>query len=129
MITSSSFYDCHGHQVGDQVLIAVARGLESALRACDAVARWGGEESLLVFRTQSGEPATERAAVAAEQLESGDQPLCAPQPSASPHTQDEEDIEACVRRADEALFCWKAGGGFRVKHVPEMLLPFRCRAC
>ena len=43
------------------MLIAVARGLESALRARDAVARWGGEESLLVFRTRSDEPATERA--------------------------------------------------------------------
>ncbi|MEO7253872.1 MAG: diguanylate cyclase [Casimicrobium sp.] len=36
--------DTHGHVVGDQVLIEVARRLRSALRSGDLVARLGGEE-------------------------------------------------------------------------------------
>ena len=36
--------DTHGHAVGDQVLIEVARRLRNALRPGDLVARLGGEE-------------------------------------------------------------------------------------
>lgn len=41
--------DDHGHQAGDEVLIAVARELSKVSRKTDAVARWGGEEFLFVF--------------------------------------------------------------------------------
>lgn len=36
--------DTHGHVVGDQVLCAVARQLESSMRSYDVVARYGGDE-------------------------------------------------------------------------------------
>ena len=36
--------DAHGHTVGDAVLVAVARRLESALRPGDTLARLGGDE-------------------------------------------------------------------------------------
>ncbi len=36
--------DNYGHQVGDSILIAVARILKSAMRASDIAARYGGEE-------------------------------------------------------------------------------------
>lgn len=36
--------DRYGHEVGDEVLVGVARRLQGALRAADRVARWGGEE-------------------------------------------------------------------------------------
>src|SRR6185295_9272281 len=36
--------DVHGHDVGDQVLIAVARTLQAQVRRSDLVARLGGEE-------------------------------------------------------------------------------------
>jgi diguanylate cyclase (GGDEF)-like protein len=40
--------DGHGHAVGDQVLVEVARRLNDAVRGDDLVVRWGGEEFLVV---------------------------------------------------------------------------------
>ena len=41
--------DLHGHAAGDRVLRAVAGQFTEQLRAHDAVARWGGEEFLLLL--------------------------------------------------------------------------------
>ena len=40
--------DEHGHEVGDQVLIAFAQRLRTQLRASDHLIRWGGEEFLIL---------------------------------------------------------------------------------
>lgn len=40
--------DGHGHAVGDQVLAEVARRIAATLRPQDLVARWGGEEFLVL---------------------------------------------------------------------------------
>jgi diguanylate cyclase len=42
--------DTHGHAVGDAVLRFIAVTLRTALREEDLVARWGGEEFLVVFQ-------------------------------------------------------------------------------
>jgi diguanylate cyclase (GGDEF)-like protein len=42
--------DEFGHQIGDQVLVEIARRINSAARLSDVVIRWGGEEFLLVSR-------------------------------------------------------------------------------
>lgn len=42
--------DLHGHAAGDRALTEVARRLERMVRGGDYVARWGGEEFLLVLR-------------------------------------------------------------------------------
>ena len=42
--------DTHGHQVGDQVLTAVAQSLLRSARLSDEVGRWGGEEFLWLVR-------------------------------------------------------------------------------
>jgi diguanylate cyclase (GGDEF)-like protein len=46
--------DVHGHRAGDQVLLQVAQVLGSLARSSDYLARWGGEEFLLVFRPMGG---------------------------------------------------------------------------
>ena len=42
--------DLHGHAAGDRVLQQLAQLLQQKVRVGDYVARWGGEEFLLVFR-------------------------------------------------------------------------------
>ena len=41
--------DQYGHQTGDRVLIEVARRLQEAVRPYDTVARWGGEEFVVLL--------------------------------------------------------------------------------
>jgi diguanylate cyclase (GGDEF)-like protein/PAS domain S-box-containing protein len=47
--------DGFGHEVGDAVLVAVARNVISALRTCDTVARIGGDEFVVVCEDVAGE--------------------------------------------------------------------------
>jgi diguanylate cyclase (GGDEF)-like protein len=42
--------DHFGHSIGDQILVEVARRINSAARLSDVVIRWGGEEFLLLSR-------------------------------------------------------------------------------
>lgn len=44
-----AFNDRHGHAVGDQVLVAVAKTIQSVLRAEDVLGRYGGEEFCVVL--------------------------------------------------------------------------------
>jgi diguanylate cyclase (GGDEF)-like protein len=43
-----SINDRHGHQAGDGVLVAFAAILRASKRAMDTVARWGGEEFMMI---------------------------------------------------------------------------------
>lgn len=42
--------DRHGHDIGDKVLVEMARRLSSSIRHSDVLVRWGGEEFLIVSR-------------------------------------------------------------------------------
>lgn len=44
--------DNHGHSLGDDVLVSLARLVEGSLRGCDHLGRWGGEE-FVVLATHS----------------------------------------------------------------------------
>lgn len=104
--------DSHGHEVGDQVLVSLAQVLQSAVREVDTVARWGGEEFLVVLpdtTLAAAQRVAERARWAIE---------CADWPTDRHVTmtfgvsqlRDGETLAEAVARADEALYRGKADG-------------------
>ena len=72
--------DEHGHPVGDQVLREIARRLAATTRAEDVLARFGGEEFIILCRETDGNEATAladrlRSVVAAELRPEGGPPI------------------------------------------------------
>ncbi len=112
--------DQHGHAVGDTALRAIARVLREGVREVDHVARWGGEEFLVLLpATDTGE-----ALRVCERLRQGVQVLSTQNLGgvALPLTitlgvavlQPGESIEQVLVRADRALYEGKQAGRNRV---------------
>lgn len=121
--------DEHGHAVGDRTLAALGRVLREKLRRDDLVARWGGEEFVVLCRA----PDLTVAARMAELLRLGiaDAPLgdgavaritvSAGVALADGATLDEAGLAEVMERADQALYRAKAGGRNRVSVDPTSL--------
>lgn len=112
--------DRHGHEVGDQVLVAVARALRASVRGQDEVARMGGEEFLVVLPGVSREDAWRRLDVLRQRITEACQSLQVPglQVTASiglaQWRPGQDDLAALLRRADHAMYVAKRGGRNRV---------------
>ncbi len=114
-----SINDNFGHQVGDEVLVAMAECLRAAVRDTDVVARYGGEEfALLLPRTHLAGALTVAERVAAEMvaIRAGPAGLkvtasfgVSAFPGRSVNTPDQ-----LVRTADEALYRAKREGRNRI---------------
>lgn len=66
--------DTYGHNVGDSVLKAVSKEIKNSLRVSDIVARWGGEEFVVLFSAKDNKDAmavAQKMRVAIEQLDIG----------------------------------------------------------
>ncbi|MFA5171544.1 MAG: sensor domain-containing diguanylate cyclase [Sulfuriferula sp.] len=65
-----SLNDTHGHAMGDLLLIEVARRITSCVRGVDTVARFGGDEFVVLLRdlNESKTESTRRAGIAAEKI-------------------------------------------------------------
>jgi diguanylate cyclase (GGDEF)-like protein len=114
--------DTHGHLVGDDVLVALARLLQTHVRPGDAVCRLGGDEFAVVLprTTQSrGLTAARRLVTAARQdpgLRRGGTQVTLSVGVGwleSPH-----DVTELVALADEALYAVKAAGRDGAQAVP-----------
>lgn len=111
--------DTHGHGVGDDVLVAVARVLADNMREQDILARWGGEEFLALMPACSPEAAGDmaeriRAAIAAAPLDVGTMQLALTLSFGVAQVRGNADLRAAIARADAALYQSKDQGRNRV---------------
>ena len=114
-----SFNDTYGHDCGDEVLRSVAQTMRSMLRKHDYIARWGGEEFLLVLPETSEEGAMVvaqrvRAKVAETQHKYGDLKLSVTITLGVALFDVRLGIERSISLADRALYEGKEQGRNRV---------------
>ena len=108
--------DTYGHQAGDVVLVAIAMRCSQVLRKNDCLARWGGEEFLVVLR-HVGEEVIERIAeelrlaIASEEIESAGSVTASFGVSVILPT---DTIENLLQRVDTAMYAAKTSGRNRV---------------
>ena len=108
--------DSHGHDVGDQVLVALADLLKSNLRKADCCARWGGEEFMLLAPETSLEQAVRLAEKIRGAIKHTDFPIQGSVTASfgvvEVHSQ--ESVKSVMKRADDALYLAKEKGRDRV---------------
>jgi len=112
--------DQFGHDVGDEVLIALSRAFEGAVREQDIVSRWGGEEFLILLPNTAQADAFEQAERLRQLLDSD-----ALQIERYPHRitasfgvcefTPGENLEFMLKQADIALYQAKALGRNQVR--------------
>jgi len=111
--------DIHGHDVGDKVLITIANTLKSTIRKSDCIARWGGEEFIiLLLETQLDD-----AKLIAEQLRINIENNASLIKQTNQKTtislgitqaHDDDNINTLFKRVDSALYQAKTTGKNRV---------------
>lgn len=113
-----SVNDRHGHMVGDQVLVHVAQTIRTALRESDDVARFGGEE-FIVLLPDADEANAVQVAQRIRVALSGDigtrLPRCTVSVGIGSHLSEDEPLDALLARADAALYRAKQNGRDRVE--------------
>jgi diguanylate cyclase (GGDEF)-like protein len=122
--------DCFGHEMGDKVLIEVARRIQSLIRAADVLVRWGGDEFLIVSRDSNRDDAAGfalRILDAFRQLVEADDAATTVNVSigwaAFPWLAEDPDavsLEAVLGLADRALYDAKTGGKNRAVGVSAL---------
>lgn len=108
-----------GHACGDHVLTCLAGTLLDAVRKSDLVARWGGEEFILLLPETDAEGAARlaekiRQQIAALVIDYGDASLQLTMTFGVAEYRRGESLECCISRADEALYKGKRDGRNRV---------------
>jgi diguanylate cyclase (GGDEF)-like protein len=107
--------DAHGHQIGDEVLRAVAGAIVGAVREDDVPARYGGEEFAVLLRNPTIDIAVEvgervREAVGRLDLMSFGVPAVSVSVGAAVADDPEGPITTTIEAADQALYRAKRGG-------------------
>ena len=108
-----------GHDAGDQVLVHIGLLLSRTCRAQDIVARWGGEEFLILLPATNGEAALALAERIRQTVAA--QPLVYAHASITPalslgvaELEPGETLDSAIARADHALYRSKEEGRNRV---------------
>ncbi len=108
--------DAHGHEVGDQLLVAIAQRLRDTLREGDTLARLGGDEFVAVLTDL--ETRSECDAVLSRLLQATASPVKIRQHTlqlsaslgVTLYPQDNSDADTLLRHADQAMYQAKQAG-------------------
>lgn len=111
--------DTRGHLKGDEAIRSVAQILKDRVRESDLIARWGGEEFILLAHNCRLVHAQElaetlREAIAATPILSPDDGLRVTVSCGVAECADDDDAESLIGRADRALYRAKDDGRNRV---------------
>ncbi|HTY29558.1 MAG TPA: diguanylate cyclase, partial [Mycobacterium sp.] len=107
-----SINDTHGHQAGDRVLADICRRVLDTVNSTDIVARWGGEEFVVMLRNCG----LEDASAVAEKIRSriADSPFGIVESVTASigvaELRPDDDLASWLARADEALYDAKGAG-------------------
>lgn len=119
--------DTYGHDAGDEVLKAVAHSLKSSMAGKGFVARWGGEEFLIVFLHMDIAAATEALSEALERIReievvSGENIIKVTMSFGITGPDSGADYDSLIKEADERLYYSKTHGRNRITsvHVTEV---------
>ncbi len=118
--------DEFGHETGDQVLIQLAKLLSDSLRQEDLVARWGGEEFLLILPGTDREGAHAIAEkihrrLAESALKVSDRVLSITISMGLAEVTGDEDIKTAIALADKYLYQAKKAGRNRTCSQEELV--------
>jgi diguanylate cyclase (GGDEF)-like protein len=113
--------DNHGHAAGDEVLIRFVQVLKKHLREADLLARWGGEEFVILAPEASSEQGYQLAEklcseVAGTTFPGAGKITCS---MGVDEWRAGESFDALSLRADAALYCAKESGRNRVCRAAE----------
>ncbi|HJV62352.1 MAG TPA: GGDEF domain-containing protein [Albitalea sp.] len=111
--------DSHGHAVGDQALVQTATILRAAVREVDTVARWGGDEFVILLEAMDKEHEARR--VAQVLLDRFSRPMVVAGTALdlgvsigiSMYPRDGLEAAELIQRADEAMYLSKHDEGNR----------------
>lgn len=112
--------DAKGHDIGDMVIVALARLLKEQVKGGDIVARFGGEEFCVVLKDITPKHALEffvklRATIATTPVRPAEQKAFNYTVSIGVALSDNLSLEAILKRSDEALYLAKKNGKNRVE--------------
>jgi diguanylate cyclase (GGDEF)-like protein len=116
--------DRHGHQGGDDVLVAAVETMQDSIRGIDILGRWGGEEFVALLPGTN----TESALIVAQRIRTNIEKLLI-ETEASPMRMTisvgiatlrnpEDSLDDMFLRADQALYLAKDGGRNQVLTMP-----------
>jgi diguanylate cyclase (GGDEF)-like protein/PAS domain S-box-containing protein len=113
------FNDTYGHKTGDEVLTMVSKTMTNLLRRMDAVARWGGEEFVVILQNINGaflKDAAERLRIFIERsfLMVAETPLTVTASLGVTLVCPTDTQESVVARADQLMYASKTAGRNRV---------------
>jgi len=115
--------DSYGHQVGDDVLVKVAKVIKSHIRATDIVGRWGGEEFLMICPETDLTSSSKLAEKIRLQIATYDFPVVGNKTASFgvACVNKNESKESLIKRADMALYKAKEEGRNKVTVSKEPL--------